>query len=77
MEILGSVPVVSHNYLVFGKLQTFPVLVETLRHCQGHRKSGKKEKKKDPPTHTHTQKQVSVVICELTEQLLFLDLRQG
>lgn len=56
MEILGSVPVVSHNYLVFGKLQTFPVLVETLRHCQGHRKSGKKEKKKDPPhTHTHTE----------------------
>ena len=77
MEILGSVPVVSHNYLVFGKLQTFPVLVETLRHCQGHRKSGKKGKKKDPPTHTHTQKQVSVVICELTEHLLFLDLRQG
>ena len=28
MKILGSIPVVSRNYLVFGKLQTFPLLVE-------------------------------------------------
>ena len=46
MEILGSVPVVSHNYLVFSKLQTFPTACRNLDALSRSQEVWKKRRRK-------------------------------